>query len=154
MVFHFAELENFEILRCLPKLRRIRLQQVSVPSLCKLNNLQKLSLYNCKRRLDFQSDTVSISEIQLYFPHSGLQAEFPPNTNILYVDLPSAELVGSSKNVNNIPLPGMVLNTRKPIVYVDQFGRQCREKSMTHSFPTNSRPTQFTCNGVQAGFHL
>jgi hypothetical protein len=61
--FHFAELENFEILRCLPKLRRIRLQQVSVPSLCKLNNLQKLSLYNCKRRLDFQSDTVSISEV-------------------------------------------------------------------------------------------
>jgi hypothetical protein len=63
MVFHFAELENFEILRCLPKLRRIRLQQVSVPSLCKLNNLRKLSLYNCKRRLDFQSDTVSISEV-------------------------------------------------------------------------------------------
>ncbi|WJX29722.1 hypothetical protein P8452_18330 [Trifolium repens] len=89
-----------------------------------------------------------------WFSISGLQAEFPPNTNILYVDLPSAELVGSSKNVDNIPLPGMVLNTRKPIVYVDQFGRQCREKSMTHSFPTNSRPTQFTCNGVQAGFHL
>ncbi|WJX38488.1 UTP--glucose-1-phosphate uridylyltransferase 3, chloroplastic [Trifolium repens] len=53
----------------------------------------------------------------------SLQAEFPANTNILYVDLPSAELVGSSKNVNSIP--GMVLNTRKPIVYVDQFGRQC-----------------------------
>jgi hypothetical protein len=60
------------------------------------------------------------------FTHSGLQAEFPPNTNILYVDLPFAELVGLSKNVNNIPLPGMVLYTRKPMVYVDQFGRQCR----------------------------
>ncbi|KAL9332631.1 hypothetical protein ACSQ67_002241 [Phaseolus vulgaris] len=52
----------------------------------------------------------------------SLQAEFPANTNILYVDLPSAELVGSSKNVNS--LPGMVLNTRKPIVYTDQFGRR------------------------------
>ncbi|TKY47567.1 hypothetical protein E2542_SST29627 [Spatholobus suberectus] len=51
----------------------------------------------------------------------SLQAEFPANTNILYVDLPSAEIVGSSKSENS--LPGMVLNTRKPIVYTDQFGR-------------------------------
>ncbi|KAH1160451.1 hypothetical protein AAZX31_11G235800 [Glycine max] len=51
----------------------------------------------------------------------GLQAEFPANTNILYIDLPSAELVGSSKSETS--LPGMVLNTRKPIVYTDQFGR-------------------------------
>ncbi|KAE9587726.1 putative UTP--glucose-1-phosphate uridylyltransferase [Lupinus albus] len=50
----------------------------------------------------------------------SLQADFPANTNILYVDLHSAELVGSSKNENC--LPGMVINTRKPIVYVDQFG--------------------------------
>ncbi|XP_045786283.1 probable disease resistance protein At5g66900 [Trifolium pratense] len=61
--FHFAELENFEILGCLPNLKRIRLQQVSVPSLCKLENLRKLSLYNCKTTLDFQSDAVSISEL-------------------------------------------------------------------------------------------
>lgn len=54
---------------------------------------------------------------------NSLQAEFPANTNILYVDLPSAELVGSSKNVNSIP--GMVLNTKKTINYVDQFGRHC-----------------------------
>lgn len=53
----------------------------------------------------------------------SLQAEFPANTNILYVDLPSAEVVGSSKNVNSIP--GMVLNTKKTINYVDQFGRHC-----------------------------
>ncbi|WVZ07802.1 hypothetical protein V8G54_021148 [Vigna mungo] len=51
----------------------------------------------------------------------SLQAEFPANTNILYVDLPSAELIGSSKSGNS--LPGMVLNTKKPIVYTDQFGR-------------------------------
>ncbi|KAG4923271.1 hypothetical protein JHK87_048811 [Glycine soja] len=51
-----------------------------------------------------------------------LQTEFPANTNILYIDLPSAELVGSSKSETS--LPGMVLNTRKPIVYTDQFGRR------------------------------
>jgi hypothetical protein len=64
--FHFAELENFEILGCLPRLRRIRLQQVSVPSLCKLTNLRKLYVYNCKTRPDFQYDTVSISELDPY----------------------------------------------------------------------------------------
>ncbi|CAN6587679.1 unnamed protein product [Malus baccata var. baccata] len=51
-----------------------------------------------------------------------LQAEFPANTNILYVDLPSAESVGSSKSGNS--LPGMVLNVKKPITFVDQFGKQ------------------------------
>lgn len=54
------------------------------------------------------------------FSSNSLQAELPANTNILYVDLPSAELVGSSKNANS--LPGMVLNTKKPIAYVDHFG--------------------------------
>ncbi|PRQ59485.1 putative UTP--glucose-1-phosphate uridylyltransferase [Rosa chinensis] len=55
-------------------------------------------------------------------PHSRnrLQAEFPANTNILYVDLPSAELVGSSKNTDS--LPGMVLNVKKAISFVDNFG--------------------------------
>ncbi|XP_040999798.1 UTP--glucose-1-phosphate uridylyltransferase 3, chloroplastic isoform X1 [Juglans microcarpa x Juglans regia] len=52
----------------------------------------------------------------------SLQARFPANTNILYVDLHSAELVGSSENENS--LPGMVLNIKKPVVYVDHFGRQ------------------------------
>lgn len=54
--------------------------------------------------------------------HNSLQAEFPANTNILYVDLPSAELIGSSDNETS--LPGMVLNVKKPITYVDQFGIQ------------------------------
>jgi Leucine-rich repeat (LRR) protein len=61
--FRFADLDNFEILGCLPSLRRIRLQQVSVPSLCKLNNLQKLSLYYCKTRQAFQSNIILISEV-------------------------------------------------------------------------------------------
>ncbi|KAK6932981.1 hypothetical protein RJ641_035875 [Dillenia turbinata] len=50
----------------------------------------------------------------------SLDAEFPANTNILYVDLASAELVGSSNG--QASLPGMVLNTKKPIVYTDHFG--------------------------------
>ncbi|XAR71908.1 UTP--glucose-1-phosphate uridylyltransferase [Bertholletia excelsa] len=54
---------------------------------------------------------------------NSLQAKFPANTNILYVDLPSAELIGSSNNETS--LPGMVLNTKKAIQYVDQFGIQC-----------------------------
>ncbi|GER44856.1 UDP-glucose pyrophosphorylase 3 [Striga asiatica] len=49
-----------------------------------------------------------------------LALKFPANTNILYVDLPSAELVGSSKKESS--LPGLVLNAKKPITYVDQFG--------------------------------
>ncbi|KAJ6720605.1 UTP--GLUCOSE-1-PHOSPHATE URIDYLYLTRANSFERASE 3 CHLOROPLASTIC [Salix viminalis] len=51
---------------------------------------------------------------------NGLQAEFPANTNILYVDLPSLELVASSNSEKS--LPGMVLNTKKPIVYMDTYG--------------------------------
>ncbi|XP_011035906.1 PREDICTED: uncharacterized protein LOC105133562 isoform X1 [Populus euphratica] len=51
---------------------------------------------------------------------NGLQAEFPANTNILYVDLPSLEFVASSNNEKS--LPGMVLNTKKPIVYMDHYG--------------------------------
>ncbi|KAK2982498.1 hypothetical protein RJ640_026341 [Escallonia rubra] len=56
-----------------------------------------------------------------YF-YNSLQAEFPANTNILYVDLPSAELIGSSNNETS--LPGMVLNAKKPITYEDYLGIQ------------------------------
>lgn len=59
----------------------------------------------------------------------SLQADFPANTNILYVDLPSAELIGSSKSESS--LPGMVLNVKKPITYMDQFGMEHRYKLMT-----------------------
>ncbi|KFK34847.1 hypothetical protein AALP_AA5G200800 [Arabis alpina] len=51
---------------------------------------------------------------------NSLQADFPANTNILYVDLHSAELIGSSSNVKS--LPNMVLNTKKRIEYTDQYG--------------------------------
>ncbi|KAJ8557624.1 hypothetical protein K7X08_003249 [Anisodus acutangulus] len=53
-------------------------------------------------------------------PLLSLQDEFPANTNILYVDLPSAELVASSNDETS--LPGMVLNVKKAITFVDQFG--------------------------------
>ncbi|XP_057980825.1 UTP--glucose-1-phosphate uridylyltransferase 3, chloroplastic isoform X2 [Malania oleifera] len=52
----------------------------------------------------------------------SLQAEFPANTNILYVDLSSAELVGSCNDETS--LPGMVLNIKKPVVYEDRYGIQ------------------------------
>lgn len=52
----------------------------------------------------------------------SLQAEFPANTNILYIDLVSAEKVGSCKNATC--LPGMVLNVKKRIVYEDHLGIQ------------------------------
>ncbi|CAI9091754.1 OLC1v1026860C2 [Oldenlandia corymbosa var. corymbosa] len=50
----------------------------------------------------------------------SLEADFPANTNILYVDLQSAEMVASSDS--EASLPGMVLNVKKPVKYVDQFG--------------------------------
>ncbi|CAA6654719.1 unnamed protein product [Spirodela intermedia] len=54
------------------------------------------------------------------FSPNGLEAELPANTNILYVDLRSAEKVGSSKSATC--LPGMVLNLKKPVQYVDYLG--------------------------------
>lgn len=65
---------------------------------------------------------------------SSLQAEFPANTNILYVDLPSVELVASSNDESS--LPGMVLNTKKSIVYADQYGNR-------HRYGTSSRLEYF-----------
>ena len=73
------------------------------------------------------SFNIRISEIFQCHPcllYSSLQEKFSANTNILYVDLASAELVGSSKNENS--LPGMVLNTKKPVVYEDAFGNRHR----------------------------
>lgn len=62
--------------------------------------------------------------LTLFSVIKSLQAKFPANTNILYVDLHSAELVGSSNNQNS--LPGMVLNMKKPVVFADYFGRAHR----------------------------
>ncbi|XP_073009831.1 UTP--glucose-1-phosphate uridylyltransferase 3, chloroplastic [Typha latifolia] len=53
----------------------------------------------------------------------SLQEDFPANTNILYVDLHAAEKVGSSQNA--MSLPGMVLNLKKAVSYVDHLGFEC-----------------------------
>ncbi|CAL0313900.1 unnamed protein product [Lupinus luteus] len=60
--FSFSELYNFEILSSVSTLKRIRLQEVSVPLLGNLNNLRKLSLYMCDTRQLFQNDTIPISD--------------------------------------------------------------------------------------------
>ncbi|CAD6344054.1 unnamed protein product [Miscanthus lutarioriparius] len=48
---------------------------------------------------------------------------FPANTNILYVDLQAVEEVGSRKNASC--LPGMVLNLKKAVLYVNHLGFEC-----------------------------
>ncbi|KAL6977499.1 UTP--glucose-1-phosphate uridylyltransferase 3, chloroplastic [Sarracenia purpurea var. burkii] len=84
-----------------------------------------------------------------------LQVEFPANTNILYVDLPSAELIGSSNNETS--LPGLVLNTKKQITYVDQYGIQhhvsggrleCTMQNIADNF-FSTHSSRF-CKGVEA----
>ncbi|KAK6145538.1 hypothetical protein DH2020_022358 [Rehmannia glutinosa] len=72
--------------------------------------------FSCIEYTEFDKFGVTVGPLA----PSGLQAKFPANTNILYVDLPSAELIGSSKT--EISLPGLVLNVKKPITYMDQFG--------------------------------
>lgn len=57
----------------------------------------------------------------LYF---SLQVSYPANTNILYVDLQAVEEIGSRKNASC--LPGMVLNLKKAVSYVDHLGFECR----------------------------
>jgi len=52
------------------------------------------------------------------------QVSYPANTNILYVDLQAVEEVGSCKNASC--LPGMVLNLKKAVSYVDHLGFECR----------------------------
>lgn len=62
----------------------------------------------------------------------SLQADFPANTNILYIDLHSAESIGSSSNVKS--LPNMVLNTKKRIEYIDQYGDYHRFVQFEHLY--------------------
>ncbi|XP_042384775.1 UTP--glucose-1-phosphate uridylyltransferase 3, chloroplastic isoform X1 [Zingiber officinale] len=53
---------------------------------------------------------------------NSFQSQFPANTNILYIDLKAAEKVGSSQGTNC--LPGMVVNLKKPVSYLDHHGIQ------------------------------
>lgn len=50
----------------------------------------------------------------------SMQAKFPANTNVLYVDLKSVEAVAASSSPAS--LPGMIMNLKKPIIYRDVNG--------------------------------
>ncbi|KAJ8770818.1 hypothetical protein K2173_021465 [Erythroxylum novogranatense] len=61
-----AEIINFELLSNLEKLRRIRMEQVLIPSITlnsgQLKSLQKLSLFMCTMGQDFSHDSIQISD--------------------------------------------------------------------------------------------
>ncbi|XP_052198869.1 UTP--glucose-1-phosphate uridylyltransferase 3, chloroplastic [Diospyros lotus] len=104
---------------------------------------KKLGFASCKRNLgateginvlierknpdgmwEYGLSCIEYTEFEKLGITNSLQARFPANTNILYVDLPSAELIGSHNDETS--LPGMVLNVKKKITYMDQFGfRHC-----------------------------
>ncbi|CAM6096695.1 unnamed protein product [Calypogeia fissa] len=52
----------------------------------------------------------------------SMQAQYPANTNVLFVDLASVEHVASSQT--SASLPGMIMNLKKPVEYVDQWGNK------------------------------
>ncbi|CAK8539779.1 unnamed protein product [Lathyrus sativus] len=60
--FHRSELTKFELLGFLSNLKRIRLEKVSVPCLCRLKNLRKLSLHMCNTKNAFESCSIQISD--------------------------------------------------------------------------------------------
>ena len=60
--FHRSELTRFELLGSLLNLKRIRLEKVSVPCLCILKNLRKLSLHMCSTNNTFESCSIQISD--------------------------------------------------------------------------------------------
>lgn len=82
--FHLSELENFELLGSLPNLKRIRLEKVSIPQLCKLKSLQKLSVYMCNTRHAFGSNSMKISDalpnlVDLNIDYCNDMVELPPD---------------------------------------------------------------------------
>ncbi|KAG0557572.1 hypothetical protein KC19_11G141300 [Ceratodon purpureus] len=50
----------------------------------------------------------------------SMEAQYPANTNVLYVDLASVERIASSQTAAS--LPGMIMNLKKPTVFYDQHG--------------------------------
>lgn len=76
----------------------------------------------------FCLDKKYVYYVALTLNFSSLLAEFPANTNILYVDLQSAEEVGSRNDESS--LPGLVLNIKKQIEYKDYYGIKHRYKTI------------------------
>ncbi|XP_075653174.1 putative disease resistance protein At5g66900 isoform X1 [Castanea sativa] len=60
--FFHAEIKNFQLLWSLPNLKRIRLEKISIPSLCKtlvpLKSLRKISLFMCIIGTAFENCTI------------------------------------------------------------------------------------------------
>ncbi|KAI4372911.1 hypothetical protein MLD38_011092 [Melastoma candidum] len=80
----------------------------------------------------------------------GLQKDFPANTNILYIDLSAVESIASRKDKSS--LPGMVLNVKKPINFVDHFGNrhsikggrlECTMQNIADSFANTYTSQQY-----------
>lgn len=53
-----------------------------------------------------------------------MEAQYPANTNVLYVDLAAVERIASSQTAAS--LPGMIMNLKKPTVYLDKHGVKYR----------------------------
>ncbi|XP_059456250.1 probable disease resistance protein At5g66900 [Corylus avellana] len=64
--FFHAELGNFQLLESVPYLEKIRLEKVSIPSLCKdpiqLRSLKKISLFMCNIGQAFKNCTIQVSD--------------------------------------------------------------------------------------------
>uniref|UniRef100_A0A7N2KPI2 Disease resistance protein n=1 Tax=Quercus lobata TaxID=97700 RepID=A0A7N2KPI2_QUELO len=64
--FFPAELSNFQLLKSLPYLKRIRLEKVSIPSLCNapipLRSVKKISLFMCNIGQAFGNSTIQVSD--------------------------------------------------------------------------------------------
>ena len=63
--FFHAELNNFQLLKSLPNLKRIRLEKISIPSFCNtpvpLRSLKKISLFMCNIGQAFGNSTTQVS---------------------------------------------------------------------------------------------
>ncbi|KAJ9691632.1 hypothetical protein PVL29_013738 [Vitis rotundifolia] len=66
--FSIPELTNFSVLSSLPSLKRIRLERVSVPTLCntmlELKNLEKITLVMCKINQAFNSSAIQMPNLK------------------------------------------------------------------------------------------
>ena len=64
--FFPTKLRNFQLLKSLPNLKTIRLEKVSIPSLCKapvlLKSLKKISLFMCNIGQAFRNCTIQVSD--------------------------------------------------------------------------------------------
>lgn len=54
--------QYFKLLGLLKTLRRIRLEHVTVPCVCQLKNLYKLSLYKCEVKTAFENNSMKFSK--------------------------------------------------------------------------------------------